>query len=153
MGALALFSPLQQQFGALNLMRWSFIMYIPLFVTLPLAKVFIDTQHPIMAWIALLTLFGMKTLFTILSFTSYNILLPESCESKSILGRISGLSQTFGTLMRAVGPYLCGVLWSWSLAPKHYLPLDYHFTFYFIACVSFVTYLVTARITSDMVAF
>lgn len=75
-----------------------------------------------------------------LGFTSHNILLPESCENKNILGKVNIVAQALGSLMRGIGSSLCGILWSWSLSNNLNFPFDYHFTFYVIALFSASTY-------------
>lgn len=150
---VTIFSPLQRRFGTLALFQWAFILYIPPFIALPIVKVFIDNQHPAMAWLTLVGLFSLRTLITIVAFTSFNILLPESCESKAILGKINGVSQALASLMRGVGPYLCGMLWSWSLRNGLEFPFDFHFTFLVVSLASLLTFFITLRLQPRMVAF
>ncbi|KAJ9067642.1 hypothetical protein DSO57_1037054 [Entomophthora muscae] len=150
---LGLYRPLQSRFSTLTLMRWAFILFIPLFAIMPIAKFFVDREQTHVAWILLTAIFSLRTFCNMLGFTSYNILLPESCESKEVLGRINGISQALGSLMRGVGPYLCGVFWSWSLKNEIGFPFDYHFTFFTISLISFVMCLIVLKIHPEMVAF
>ncbi|KAJ9074002.1 hypothetical protein DSO57_1010758 [Entomophthora muscae] len=150
---LGLYNKLQRKFSALTLLRWSFLLYVPLFLMMPTVKIFRDRNQPILAWAVLVGMYVIRTFCDMLAFTSFNILLPESCESKQVLGKINGISQALSSLMRGIGPYLCGLFWSWSLSNGLSFPFDYHFTFISISAMSFLTYLIVSRVRSDMVSY
>ncbi|KAJ9074005.1 hypothetical protein DSO57_1010759 [Entomophthora muscae] len=148
---LGLYNKLQRRFSALTLFRWSFLLYSPLFLLMPMVKIFRDRNQPTLAWNVLVGMYVVRTFSNMLGFTSYNILLPESCESKQDLGKINGVSQALSSLTRSFGPYLCGLFWSWSLSNGLSFPFDYHFTFFSIAVVSFIIFLIASRILPEMV--
>ncbi|KAJ9085674.1 hypothetical protein DSO57_1011595 [Entomophthora muscae] len=104
---LGLNNKLQRRFSALTLFRWSFLLYSPLFLLMPMVKIFRDRNQPTLAWNVLVGMYVVRTFSNMLGFTSYNILLPESCESKQDLGKINGVSQALSSLTRSFGPYLC----------------------------------------------
>ncbi|KAJ9059632.1 hypothetical protein DSO57_1039539 [Entomophthora muscae] len=128
---LGLYNKLQRKFSSLTLLRWGFILYIPLFLMMPIVENFRNRGQSSLAWIVLIGMYVVRTFCNMLFFTSYNILLPESCESKQVLGKINGISQALASLMRGFGPYICGLFWSWSLSNGLSFPFDYHFTFFF----------------------
>jgi hypothetical protein len=53
------------------------------------------------------------------------------------LGTVNGISQTSAAFVRAVGPAVAGVMWSWSLTNTAF-PFDYHFVFVIVCIIFFL---------------
>ncbi|RKP34344.1 major facilitator superfamily domain-containing protein, partial [Dimargaris cristalligena] len=66
-------------------------------------------------WIALIAALFAKVCGGTLCFTSANILINNSVPNRAALGTVNGFTQSVGSLARAIGPMLAGILWSWSL--------------------------------------
>ncbi|KAI0244144.1 hypothetical protein L0F63_001160 [Massospora cicadina] len=115
----------------------------------PLARIYVVNQ-PMLAWALLIVLHAFKTLCTVIGFTTANILLPETCQNKAHLGHINGVSLALCSLMRGVGPYICGVIYSKSLTSHLCFPLDYHFAFFVVAMVSGLSWSFSNKIKPEM---
>ncbi|KAJ1973633.1 hypothetical protein H4R33_006936, partial [Dimargaris cristalligena] len=94
-------------------------------------------------WIALIAALFTRVCGATLCFTSANILISNSVPNRAALGTVNGFTQTVGSLARAIGPMLAGILWSWSLANGYPFPLNSHFVFIVASLIAFVTYLIT----------
>ncbi|KAI9291932.1 MFS general substrate transporter, partial [Neoconidiobolus thromboides FSU 785] len=125
---LLIFPSLQRKVGTLKLFQLTYIVYGPILLLLPFVNYFASNGYTHMLWVALFVIFGIRSCCGCIAFTAYNILLPESCPNKNILGKVNGISQALGSLMRGVGPSICGIFYSWSLSNSTF-PFDYHFTF------------------------
>ncbi|KAJ9059615.1 hypothetical protein DSO57_1000574 [Entomophthora muscae] len=99
---------LQRRLGTMFLYKWVFIVYAPLIFCMPYAGK-LPYPFPVM-----IVLFCIRACLGTIAFTSYDILLPDTCPA-GILGKVNGISHSLGSLSRAVGPSLCGFLYSWSL--------------------------------------
>ncbi|KAJ9074434.1 hypothetical protein DSO57_1006395 [Entomophthora muscae] len=130
---------IQRRFGTMFLYRWVFIFYIPIVVFMPFTSTF---PH---VFVIVTIIYGFRTCCGVTAFTSYNILLPDTCSSR-ILGKVNGISHSLGSLARAVGPSLCGFLWSWSLSSKLPFPFNYHFTFNLLALMCLITFFIVTQI-------
>ncbi|KAJ9061276.1 hypothetical protein DSO57_1022190 [Entomophthora muscae] len=150
---MLLFVRIQERVGTLNLLCGAYLLYIPLYSAMPLVRTMLVSNHPRLAWGLLLLLNSVKTFCVVVGFTTTNILLPESCPNKASLGKINGISNSLGSLMRGIGPYICGVVYSWSLSNHLPFPFDYHFTFFLISTMSLVTLMITKLITPAMVQY
>ncbi|KAJ9059611.1 hypothetical protein DSO57_1000570 [Entomophthora muscae] len=126
-------------FGTMFLYKWVFILYIPIILLLPL----VGTLDSV--FLAVTIAYGCRTCCGVTAFTSYNILLPETCSSR-ILGKVNGISQSLGSLARAIGPFLCGFVWAWSLGNGLSFPFDYHFMFIVISSMCLVTFCIVTQI-------
>ncbi|KAJ1976010.1 hypothetical protein H4R33_006533 [Dimargaris cristalligena] len=94
-------------------------------------------------WIALIAALFAKVCGGTLCFTSANILINNSVPNRAALGTVNGFTQSVGSLARAIGPMLAGILWSWSLTNGYPFPLNSHFVFIVASLIAFATYLVT----------
>lgn len=147
-----MFVPLKERYGTLPLMCGGYLLCIPVFSAMPLVRTLLTANHPQLAWGLLVALNAVKTFCVVIGFTTTNILLPESCADKASLGKINGISNSLGSLMRGIGPYICGAVYAWSLSNGLSFPFDYHFTFFLISVLSFLTLLISRQITPEMVS-
>ncbi|KAJ9056615.1 hypothetical protein DSO57_1031170 [Entomophthora muscae] len=147
------FVKLKERFGTLNLLCGGYLLYVPLYFCMPLVRTVLVGNHLQLAWALLLLLNAIKTFCSVLGFTTTNILLPESCPNKATLGTINGISNSLASLMRGIGPYICGVVYSWSLSSNLPFPLDYHFTFFLISGLGLATFFIARQITPAMISY
>ncbi|KAI0233366.1 hypothetical protein L0F63_003221 [Massospora cicadina] len=136
---LLVYPLIQRCLGTKFLYKWVFIAYIPIVLLMPAAS---STNS---AFLFVAIVYGYRTCCGVTAFTSYNILLPETC-SVRILGRVNGISQSLGSLARALGPSLCGYLWSWSLGNHLPFPFDYHFMFLVISAMCLITFSIVLQL-------
>ncbi|CAO3596247.1 unnamed protein product [Absidia cylindrospora] len=68
-----------------------------------------DTKYWV--WVGLFIVLMMKTMSQTIGFTSCTLLI-NNCAPLRSLGAINGFSQCCASLMRALGPATCGILWS-----------------------------------------
>ncbi|KAI9298867.1 MFS general substrate transporter [Neoconidiobolus thromboides FSU 785] len=138
------YTPIQQKFGSLKLYQMVYFVYTPILMLYPIAASF----HSKTLWAYLLFLTTFRTACGVFAFTSANILIAETCPNKKILGKVNGIAQCLGSLMRAAGPTLAGVAYSWSLKnSSQYIIFKYPFTWILIAIISFIN-LIVARFIS-----
>lgn len=150
---LLVFGPLQEKFGTTSLLCGAYLLCIPLYSAMPLVRTVLISSYSELTWVVLASLQAIKTFCVVVGFTATNILIPESTPNKASLGKINGVTNSLGSLMRGVGPYLCGAVYSWSLSNNLPFPFDYHFTFFLIAAMSLATLLVAKQITPAMVSY
>ncbi|KAJ9053357.1 hypothetical protein DSO57_1024873 [Entomophthora muscae] len=143
----------QKRLGTLNLMLSAYLLFIPLYSSMPMVRTILVGGYPLL-FLALLFLLNIaKTFCSVAILTGTNILLPESCPDKSGLGRINGITNSLASLMRGLGPYICGLVYSWSLSNSLTFPFDWHFTFFLTSVMSLATFFITKKITPAMVSY
>lgn len=106
---LFIFAPLANRFGAIQMIR------LPAVLTLPLVAV-----YPLMArldgislWITLISAAIVKNVLSVCIVTGLFLLINNSVMVKQ-RGFANGLSMSFMSLFKAVGPACAGVLFSWA---------------------------------------
>ncbi|ORY08249.1 MFS general substrate transporter [Basidiobolus meristosporus CBS 931.73] len=139
-----LYPMLHRIFGPHKLFRLSMLSIAPVYFLIPFVSYLArdaenneDANH--LVWIALLTLLGLRIACNIFSFTNCNILVANSTPSRKVLGSLNGITQVSCSLVRAIGPSLGGILWSWSLSHDYAFPFNFHLIFNFLAILSLVT--------------
>ncbi|KAJ9059616.1 hypothetical protein DSO57_1000575 [Entomophthora muscae] len=130
---------LQRHFGTMFLYKWVFIVYTPVILFMPYAGKF-SLVFP-----AIMIAYGFRACCGAVAFTSFDILLPDTCPD-SILGKVNGASHSLGSLARAVGPTMCGLLYAWSLGNGLSFPFDYRFMFNVIATMCLGTFVIVTQI-------
>lgn len=83
-------------------------------------------------WAAILLHQLLRTMFTSFTFSSVMVLVNETTTSET-LGIINGIAQAFASLVRTIGPALGGIMWSSSLRWGQQFPMDFNFSFVFLA--------------------
>lgn len=73
-----------------------------------------------------------------LGFASIALILNH-CVSKDKRGSLNGLSMTFGSIAKSIGPLFAAVVFAWSIQVKRIPPLDYHLVFLIISCSSILS--------------
>ncbi|KAJ9055275.1 hypothetical protein DSO57_1005381 [Entomophthora muscae] len=120
---LIVYVPVQRQIGTLALYRKAYVAYSLVVLLYPATYPFATHNLNWLLWASLFLLTALRTGCHVFAVTSINILLAETCSNKKTLGKINGISQTSGSLMRAIGPTFCGIVFSWSLTNNFYFPL------------------------------
>jgi fucose permease len=85
-------------------------MTIPIVMLFPLSSVLGRPFSGILFWMAM----GLKSVSGSNAFTSCLVLVNLAAPKES-LGQVNGLGQTLASFVRALGPWLGGILWSASL--------------------------------------
>jgi MFS family permease len=93
--------------------------------------------HEVLLWFTLLLLIGVRILFLVGCYTSAMLIINNSIP-REYLGAANGLSQMIGSGMRAIGPFLAGSLWSWSLVNGLPFPFNHYMVFLMSGMVSLV---------------
>lgn len=105
--------------GPLPVYRLGLVLYIPSFLMFPIAHLaalwFPSTRMPTWAAFAVGIIFKASAGMSIVCGT---LLVNNSSPTKSSLGSLNGLSQSFGSLSRAIGPVLSTSLFAFSSTHK-----------------------------------
>ncbi|KXN69644.1 MFS general substrate transporter [Conidiobolus coronatus NRRL 28638] len=144
---LLFYPTLQRRLGSLKLYRYVFPLYIAICIAIPMVNIIVrNNGYSLSMYICLYTLTLLRAACNTIGFTSINILLVETAEDTSNLGKLNGLSQTVGAICRSIAPTLCGTVFSYSLTHHLPYPFDYHFVWYILASLCFLNYLNSFRI-------
>jgi MFS family permease len=144
---LLFYPTLQRRLGSLKLYRYVFPLYIAICIAIPMVNIIVrNSGYSFFMYISLYTLTLLRAACNTIGFTSINILLVETAEDTSNLGKLNGLSQTVGAICRSIAPTLCGTVFSYSLTHHLPYPFDYHFVWYILASLCFLNYLNSFRI-------
>merc|ERR1711879_341340 len=91
-------------------------------------------------WGLLLFLVTIRITLEVTSFTS-SIIIISNCVTSRYLGSVNGLGQMVASGFRALGPFLAGCLWSWSLGNGKSFPFNHFFVFILAAFICFLGFL------------
>jgi MFS family permease len=69
-------------------------------------------------------------------------LITNNCVDKEVRGSLNGLSMSFGSLSKAIGPFSGALLFAWSLTNDQSFPLDFHFVFIIVAVMSIASFFI-----------
>ena len=126
---------LEARFSAKQLFRLGLAVFILVHPTFPLLSKWILDQSPgSVLWTLLLVLLGVRTIASVLCFTSIMILINASAP-EGMLGSMNGIAQMGASAVRSVAPPICGMLYAWSLGQGHVYPFDYNLVF----CITSIT--------------
>jgi MFS family permease len=128
------YTPIAKKYGVLKVYQMLFVPFFFIILAFPIANPIIKAYGPKVAWYSILFLYIFRSSLGIAIFTSANILVSESADSR-LLATVNALAQTFGSLARATGPAAIGAVFSWSISPNHTFPFDYHFSWFLIGLV------------------
>ncbi|KAI8334877.1 major facilitator superfamily domain-containing protein [Blakeslea trispora] len=101
-------------------------------------------------WIGLLFSLALKTIGHTICFTGCTILVNNAAPRADALGAVNGFSQCCASAMRAIGPAICGAIWSASLSATS-IPYDIriNITFVVLACIGVTTYILSRRLKAE----
>lgn len=114
------FPAVEKRFGGpLPVYRTGLVMYIPSFLMFPAAHLaaqyWPDSRWPTWAAFAVGIIFKALAGMSIVCAT---LLVNNSCPTRSSLGSLNGMSQSFGSLSRAIGPVMSTSLFAFSATHK-----------------------------------
>ena len=75
----------------------------------------------------------------------------NNVSDENVVGQINGLTASMASLARTLGPFLAGFLFSWSAYSGNRFPLNYGFTFSFIAVFSLLNFCLSFAVSSEYV--
>ncbi|KAI9591300.1 major facilitator superfamily domain-containing protein [Syncephalis fuscata] len=141
---LFLFPSLERRFGPhrlfyLSMFAYSVVLFIFPSLSLLVGVSYGEIDPRILLWTCLILCMGWRITCSVLSFTSYNLLILESARGTGTLGTVNGAAMCAQSLARAIGPALGGILWSWSLQAKCDYPFNYSLTWNIAGCASLIT--------------
>jgi hypothetical protein len=109
---------MSKKFGIIRTCIIGLIQTIPVTILFPLSSVsFLNTE--IVFWLGM----GLKSIAGSNAFTSC-LVLVNLVAPKESLGEVNGLGQTLASGMRALGPFLGGVMWAGSIRLFTFLGAD-----------------------------
>ncbi|CEG62755.1 hypothetical protein RMATCC62417_00033 [Rhizopus microsporus] len=101
-------------------------------------------------WVGLIISQTIKTICHTICFTGCTILVNNAAPRKDALGAVNGFSQCCASATRAMGPAVCGSLWSAALATT-WLPytIRVNVSFVFLALIGTVTFILSKRLDPE----
>ncbi|KAI9292134.1 MFS general substrate transporter [Neoconidiobolus thromboides FSU 785] len=121
-----IFVHLNDRFGSLKLLKFGFLGAAPIYLLFPATSYFFDLNViGYSVWIYLIILVTLRTFFNAILISSSNLAIIDSCPSH-MLGKVNGIAQSFISFSRTLGPYLVGVIYSWSLKNESGFILFYY---------------------------
>ena len=100
-----------------------------------------SVETSLMLWGFLLLLVSVRTIMAVIGFTAAMIMISNSVRPEN-LGTVNGLGQMAASGFRALGPFLAGSLWSWSLINGLGFPFDQYFVFTIAAGICVLGFIV-----------
>ena len=82
-------------------------------------------------------------------FNTVNVLIPNSVPNEK-LAMAQASAQAAGAVAKAIGPTVIGILLEWSLAPERKFPFNYFFTFFILAFVCLVYFILSFFVPKSM---
>ncbi|RCI06858.1 hypothetical protein CU098_008806 [Rhizopus stolonifer] len=101
-------------------------------------------------WVGLLISQTIKTLCHTICFTCCTILINNAAPRTDSLGAVNGFSQCCASATRALGPAICGSLWSAALS-ANWLPYIFrvNVSFVFLALIGGATFVLSRRLDPE----
>jgi hypothetical protein len=121
--ALFVTPPIERRYGSVAIYRFGLIGTTPLVTFFWAMGGLQKVTTSWGAWTAVTTVVLMKNVFFNLAFTGTSLMVTNSVPSAH-LGSANGFGQTVGSFSRAVGPALCGLIWSLGIR-IHFVPLTF----------------------------
>ncbi|PWN21435.1 MFS general substrate transporter [Microstroma glucosiphilum] len=103
--------------GPLNVYRVALLLYLPSFLVFPVAHVVAEHFGYKATWMTFAVGIAFKAMSG-MSIVCATLLVNNVAPSRNSLGALNGLSQTFGSLSRAVGPTMSTSLFAFSTTHK-----------------------------------
>ncbi|KAJ3004565.1 UNVERIFIED_CONTAM: hypothetical protein HDU68_005014 [Siphonaria sp. JEL0065] len=132
-----IFPHLQRIFGSLRLVRVALLTFIASFTVLPWLS-YVVKFGPNVFWPSLLVNLAFWTAGNMSTFTSMFLVVNESAEHQTQLGRVNGMAQMAACMARTIGPLIGGGLWGWSLGLEVWF--GKHLVYAVIALVGFTLF-------------
>ncbi|KAG2230033.1 hypothetical protein INT48_007064 [Thamnidium elegans] len=109
-----------------------------------------DVDTKFWVWVGLLIVLTFKTVCHTISFTGCTILVNNACPRDESLGAVNGFSSCCASGMRAIGPAMCGVIWSASLSST-WIPysIRVNIAFVVLAGIGLFTYYLSTKLNAD----
>ncbi|KAI8088832.1 major facilitator superfamily domain-containing protein [Halteromyces radiatus] len=100
-------------------------------------------------WIGLFTVVILKTMCQTTAFTT-STLLVNNCAPLRSLGTINGFTQCCASLMRAMGPATCGIVWSQSVAAT-WIPFEIrtYIPWFSLSIIAWITFYTSQRLDAS----
>ncbi|KAJ9070239.1 hypothetical protein DSO57_1010276 [Entomophthora muscae] len=139
-----MYKPLNSYMGTLLLYQSCFLISIAVILLFPATALLASSSWSYLLWPSLLALAAIRTAYSVFSATSINLFLADICPHHT-LGKVNGVSQATTSFARAIGPVLCGAIYSHSLESSSLLgaPLMW----FLLAVVAFVNYCLSLILT------
>jgi hypothetical protein len=132
---ILLYPEVFRRLGPLRCFRLGILSTIPLWVFFPISSL-IPTV-PVLQWSLLLLCMAARSVSACTTFTGVLILVSNSA-SPEHMGAVTGLSHSFCSFFRAVGPACGGVIW--SFASGRQFPLHQFLAWQFVVFLSICTF-------------
>ncbi|SAL98074.1 hypothetical protein [Absidia glauca] len=145
-----------RRFGLVRLYRSTLFILIFVYLSHGLVRLLYDvpdweghTDTKYWVWVGLFIVLMMKTMCQTIGFTSCTLLI-NNCAPLRSLGAINGFSQCCASLMRALGPATCGILWSQSISAT-WLPLSVraYINWIFLSGIAVATFYTSQRLDAS----
>jgi hypothetical protein len=107
-----IFPPAAQYFGTLNLLRIVLSVQPIFYITIPYTALI---QNSVLAEIAFITLWTLRSGLVIMAFPCSIILVTNSTTSLRVLGTVNGIATATNAIGRAFGPTVAGWLFTWGV--------------------------------------
>ncbi|KAH8968083.1 hypothetical protein BDL97_03G110700 [Sphagnum fallax] len=131
---LLLYPKVCQLLGPLKCFRLGILTSIPLWYIFPISSLF--PTVPVVQWSLLLLSMAARGAASCSAFAGVLILVSNSASQEHI-GAVTGLSSSFCSLFRAVGPACGGMIWSFASGQK--FPLHQFLVWQFVVFLSIFT--------------
>ncbi|KAI8638831.1 major facilitator superfamily domain-containing protein [Parasitella parasitica] len=106
-----------------------------------------ETNTKLWVWVGLLISLTIKTIGHTICFTGCTILVNNACPRVDALGAVNGFSQCCASAMRAIGPAICGAVWSLSLSSTAIpFTIRINVAFVVLAGIGTVTFLLSKKL-------
>ncbi|CAM6086807.1 unnamed protein product [Calypogeia fissa] len=132
---LVLYPRVAERLGPLRCFRYGILGCVPIWFLFPACSMLGD--HPTLLWSLLLFSMSARSVVGCTTFTGVLILVSNSATSEN-MGTVTGLSHSFCSFFRAIGPVFGGALWSYTSTKS--FPFHQFLAWAFVAVLSIGTY-------------
>ncbi|KAJ3415819.1 hypothetical protein HDV05_004092 [Chytridiales sp. JEL 0842] len=142
-----LFTPLEKRLGALKGFRYGLLSTIPAFILLP--NIPSLQMGEVGVWVLVVGCQILRTCGALQALTCSFIMTSNCVETRS-RGSVNGITQSIGAAARMVAPIIAGNLFSWGLSNSLPHPFDHRFSFYQMALVASLVYIISFWMPADV---
>lgn len=132
---LLLYPKIARRLGPLKCFRVGILSTIPLWICFPVSSLLNST--PWLQWCLLLECMAVRSIAACTTFTGVLILVSNSASPEN-MGAVIGLSHSFCSFFRAIGPAIGGLVWSYA-SGKHFF-LHQFLAWGFVVLLSTLTF-------------
>ncbi|KAF1804084.1 major facilitator superfamily domain-containing protein [Mucor lusitanicus] len=156
-GQLLVLPVLTKKYGLLRLFQMVLFICIFLYLSQGIIRTLYyvpdfhgETNTKFWVWVGLLVSLTVKTIGHTICFTGCTILVNNACPRVDALGAVNGFSQCCASAMRAIGPAICGAVWSLSLSST-VIPyqIRINITFVVLAAIGTITFVLSKRLDAN----